>query len=152
MTVDAFWQDFLTATNRDPSTKYYSSFHFCTDEKLANDLLDLVLAGKKTAAASSLWAYEIEGERLPQVGDCSIVTDFAGNPYCVIETTSVIIMRFNEMTYDICKREGEDDSLESWQEGHRKAFSQEGAELGFKFSEDMPIVFEDFTVAYKRHN
>ena len=152
MTINTFWQEFLAAKNPDPSTQYYSSFHFCNDEKLANELLALVLSGKKTATASSLPCYEIEGEKLPQVGNYSIVTDFSGNPHCVIETTAVTIMRFGDMTYDICKREGEDDTLESWREGHIKYFSQEAAELGFEFSEDMPIVFEDFTVVYKRHN
>lgn len=53
------------------------------------------------------------------------------------------------MTYDICKREGEDDSLESWRAGHIKYFTQEGKQVGYDFREDMPVVFEDFEVVYK---
>ncbi|MCL2852965.1 MAG: ASCH domain-containing protein [Defluviitaleaceae bacterium] len=152
MTVATFWQEFITAKNLDPSAQYYSSFFFCSNEELANKLLALVLSGKKTATTSSFLSYEPEGERLPQAGDYSIVTDFEGNPHCVIETTAVTILRFNEMTYDICKREGEDDTLESWREGHRKFFKQDADELGYEFSEDMPVVFQDFKVVFRRHN
>jgi len=42
MAIEAFWQDFLAHTNLDATTKY-DSFHFCNDEKLANELLHLVL-------------------------------------------------------------------------------------------------------------
>ena len=150
MTVDKFWQEFLEATNRDKNLTYYDCFHFCHDEKFANELLELVLAGKKTATAASFLSYEAEGISPPQVGSLSIVTNFAGEPYCVIETTAVTKIPFNEMTYDICKREGEDDTLESWQEGHRRFFKMD-AEMGdYEFTEDMPVLFEDFKVVYKR--
>ena len=67
---------------------------------------------------------------MPKVGDYSIVTDWDGNPKCVIETTAVQIMTYSEMTFDICKREGEDDNLESWKQGHQKFFTEEGKERG----------------------
>lgn len=86
---------------------------------------------------------------MPKVGDLSIVTDFEGSPKCVIETRNVTIVPFSEMTFDICKREGEDDSLESWREGHIRFFTEEGKLVGFEFREDMPVVFEDFEVIYK---
>ena len=43
--------------------------HFEMSEAAANYLLGLVLEGKKRATSSSLWAYEIEGEVVPKVGD-----------------------------------------------------------------------------------
>ena len=46
-------------------------------------------------------------------------------------------------------QEGEDDSLESWREGHIRFFRNEGKELGYEFKEDMLVVFEDFEVVYK---
>lgn len=134
--------------HKDSSTKYIDCFHFELSEKLANELLALVLSGTKQATASSLLAYEIEGSRIPQIGDYSIVTDWEGNPRCVIETTAVTILPFNEITFDICKREGEDDTLESWQKGHRRFFTEDGKELGYEFSENMPVIFEDFKVVF----
>lgn len=146
--VESFWQEFLKQSGRDMSTRYFDCFHFELTESLANQLLELVLSGQKQATAGSLRSYEIEGGRLPQAGDLSIVTDWAGHPRCVIETTAVTVLPFKDMTYDTCKREGEDDSLESWRRGHIRYFTAEGNELGYEFSEDMPIVFEDFRVVF----
>ena len=64
----------------------------------------------------------------------SIVTDWEGIPKCVIETTNVMIIPFKEITFDICKLEGED--------------SREGKELGYTFTEDMPVIFENFKMVF----
>lgn len=149
MNTSEFWKEFLKVMNKDESTKYIDCFHFELTEKLANELLELVLTGQKRATASSLLAYEIDDKRIPQVGDYSIVTDWGGTPRCVIETTAVTIIPYKEITFDICKREGEDDSLESWQRGHKRFFTEEGQAIGYEFSEDMPVVFEDFNVVFK---
>jgi len=108
----------------------------------------MVLSGQKRATASSLFSCENEIGNIPQAGDYSIVTDWDGIPRCVIQTTAVCILPFNEMTFEICQREGEDDSLESWQEGHRGFFNAEGEKLGYVFCETMPVVFEDFRVVF----
>lgn len=146
--IDIFWKNFLMKTNRDERTKYLDVFHFELTEKWANELLRLVLIGQKKATSSSLWSYEIEGDRVPEVGDLSIVTDWEGVPRCVIETIKVTIIPFSDITFDICKREGEDDTLESWRAGHIRFFKEEGAELGYEFRNDMPVIFEDFEVVY----
>ena len=148
--IEKFWQEFLTATNKDSSTRYIEYFHFDLTQEIANDLLAMVLAGAKKATVGSLLAYECKGERVPQVGDYSIVTDWEGSPHCVIETTNVAILPFSEITYDICKREGEDDTLESWQKSHRRFFMEEGKILGYEFTESMPVVFEDFRVVFEK--
>jgi uncharacterized protein YhfF len=116
--VDIFWKRFLQETFRPETTKYLEVFHFELTKELANELLRLVLIGQKKATTSSLWSYELEGERIPEVGDLSIVTDWEYVPRCVIKTTAVHILPFLDITYDICKREGEDDTLESWRNGH----------------------------------
>ena len=144
-----FWEAFIKNTHQKPDINYVSCFHFELTKSLANALLELVLKGQKKATASSLNAFIIEKEPLPKVGDFHIVTDWDGHPKCVIQTTQVTIMPFKDMTYEICKREGEDDTLKSWQAGHRRFYEAEGNALGYTFTEDMDIVFEDFEVVYK---
>ena len=146
--IDIFWNMFLKEMGRPETTKYLDIFHFELTEKWANELLRLVLIGQKKATSSSLWGYEIEGEDIPKVGDLSIITDWEGIPRCVIETTEITVIPFSDITYDICKREGEDDTLESWRAGHIGYFKEEGNEIGYRFSDDMPVVFEDFEVVY----
>lgn len=147
--IDEFWEAFLARTGRSEETKYVEVFHFELSEKWANELLRLVLIGQKKATASSLYSYEYAKEPLPKVGDLSIVTDWDGVPRCVIEATAITVLPFSEITYEIAKREGEDDTLESWQKGHIKFYKEEGKILGYQFTEEMLVVFEDFEVVYK---
>ena len=121
-------------------------WHFELTEGAANYLLGLVLEGKKRATASSLWGYELEGGPLPKAGEMSVITYWDGTPGCVIRTTNVRIIPYHDMTFDIAKLEGEDDALESWRKNHEAFFTEEGKELGYTFSEDMPVIFEEFEV------
>lgn len=149
MTIDEYWKNYIKDAGKDANLKYYESFRFELPEVISNQLLELVLSGRKKATSSSLLAYQVAQEPLPQVGDFSIVTDWDGVPRCVIETTSISIIPFNEMTYEFCKLEGEDDTLASWQYGHRNFFTNEGRTVGYEFTERMPVVFEEFEMVYK---
>lgn len=144
-----FWDAFLVATNRPLHSKCYECFYFGNNKETANALLSLVLRGIKKATTSSVYAMESQGNSLPVVGDLSIVTDYNGVPHCIIETTAVLMLAFKDMTFDICSREGEDETLSSWQEGHIRFFTAEGEQMGYDFDWEMPIVFEDFKVVYR---
>lgn len=119
-------------------------WHFELTEGACNYLLDLVLKGKKKATASSKIGYQIEGDEIPKEGDMSVITDWEGTPRCVIRTTRVRIIPYKDISFDIAKLEGEDDNLESWRRNHESFFREEGKELGYQFSEDMEIIFEEF--------
>lgn len=123
--IELFWNRFIEEKGYDKSKKYLEAFHFELTEDLANKLLSLVLECKKKATSSSFKAYEKEGSDLPKIADISIVTDWDGNPRCIIETKNITIIPFKDITYDICSREGEEDSLENWREGHIRFFRNE---------------------------
>lgn len=144
-----FWQQFLTAKGLPQDTQYAEVFHFEMSEYWANELLRLVMRGKKRATSSSLWGYEIEGDKLPVRGQYSIVTDWDGMPRCVIKTTAVKVLPFKDVTFELAVREGEDASLEDWQKSHVSFFTEEGNELGYEFTWDMPVIFEEFRLEYK---
>lgn len=59
------------------------------------------------------------------------------------------LLPFKDLTFDIVKREGEDDTLESWQKGHEKFFTAEGFDMVYSFTKEMLVVFEDFEVVYQ---
>jgi len=121
-------------------------WHFEVTEQGANSLLKLVLDGKKRATASSLRKYEIEKTPVPKEGDLSIITYWDGTLGCLIKTTKVTIIPFNEVTFDLAKLEGEDETLKSWQDNHIKFFTADVKESGYEFSDDIPVVFEEFEV------
>ena len=121
-------------------------WHFELTEGACNYLLDLVLKGQKKATASSVLGYQIEGEEIPKEGNLSVITDWDGNPRCVIKTTRVRIIPYKDITLDTAKLEGEDDSLKNKKKNHEKFFTEEGKDLGYKFSEEMEVIFEEFEV------
>lgn len=147
--VEAFWNRYLKDRGLPEGTPYQDVFHFELSEYWANELLRLVLIGQKKATASALAEFSLEGRRVPEAGDLYILTDWSETPRCVVRVDRVTILPFREMTWDLCSKEGEDDSLASWRAGHRKFFSAEGHALGYQFSEDMPVVFEEFAVVYR---
>lgn len=149
MNIESYWNHFLMKQNQALDTRYLEAFYFGHDQQSAEHLLQLVLEGKKSATSSAEEEYILTNEREPQVGDYSIVTDFAGNPKCIIQTTEVIKLKFNEMTYDICRLEGEDLTLETWQEKHMEFFDAVGKIVGYAYHPEMMIIFEKFEVVHQ---
>lgn len=146
--VEVYWQNFLKRKQLPLDTQYFEAFYFGHDEATAMKLLALVLSGKKIATSSAKLEYVMTGERVPKVGDYSIVTGFKGVPQCVIQTKEVLEIPFNQMTFDLCQLEGEDLTLESWQEKHIEFFQYTGNKTGYTFSWDMIIIFEQFEVVF----
>lgn len=144
-----FWLRFQATTSENVSARFYEAFHFCYNEGDANDLADLVVQGTKRATASLRWIYEPENEPLPKVGDLSVVTNWAKEPICVIETTQVDVMPYNEVSKEFAEVEGEGDgSLRYWREVHWTFFSAECQQIGREPAMDMPVVCERFRVVY----
>lgn len=110
----------------------------------ADELLAVVLAGTKTATASSWQDYADEDEPLPAVGDLSIVLDGAGEPRAVLEVTAVEVTPFDEVTAEHAYAEGEDDrTLASWRRIHEQFWREYSAH---GFTVDMSVVCERFRV------
>ena len=69
-----FWHCFRDATGRDGLP--FDVFAFGDDPEMADDLLALVLSGRKQATATRARVYEIEGfGRPPRPGDLSLILD-----------------------------------------------------------------------------
>ncbi|WP_029585525.1 ASCH domain-containing protein [Bradyrhizobium sp. URHD0069] len=111
------------------------SFAFGDGPRLADELLELVLKGVKTATCST------EDEpNTSTPGERWIVLDGRGTPRCVIESTEVTYRRYGEVDAAFARDEGEGDcSLAYWREAHREYFGRQG-----KFSEDMMLMCERF--------
>lgn len=149
--VTSFWERFSTAEGGVDPERFYESFCFGDSEEMANSLAELVLAGQKRATAGSVWSLEREGKRAPRPGDLSVVTNWAGEPLCVIETTQIDVVPFRDVTAEFAAIEGEGDgSLAYWREGHARFFSRECAAVGLTFSEDMLVSCEQFRLVFRR--
>ena len=112
------------------------SFSFGDNPELADELLDLVLVGKKTATC---WA-TAEGDKGVMAGKRWIVKDGQRRPSAIIETVEVKRRRFPEVDATFARDEGEGDrSLDYWRRAHSGYFTRRG-----EFSPDMELYCERF--------
>lgn len=152
--IDAFWADArirarlnrmsaIAGPNLD-DTLPPPAWSFGATAEQADESLDLVLRGVKTATASAFRDYQLENEELPQVGSLSIILDGAGFPRALIRTFDVQIVRFDKVGEEHAYAEGEGDrSLNHWRAVHEWFFKEYDAHTR-GFSKDMRVVLERF--------
>jgi uncharacterized protein YhfF len=117
-------------------TSELESFAFGDSPELADDLLELMLAGKKTATC---WA-AAEGDKGVVVGKRWIVKDGQGRLRAVLETIELARRRFGEVDAAFAYDEGEDTrTLADWRKAHTAYFGRRD-----EFSPDMELYCERF--------
>ena len=115
----------------------------------ADKLAALVREGIKTATCSAYDLYEAEGEDLPLPGETSVILDSSDEAVCIIRTTRVYVVPFDEVTAEHAFREGEGDrSLAYWREVHESFLKEELSSIGRSFDGSTRVVCEEFEVVY----
>ena len=139
MTAEDLWEESgLTGT--------YEAWSFA---EAPDKLAELVVRGIKTATCSAYDLYEAEGEDLPQPGDTSVILDSADEAVCIIRTTRVYVVPFDEVAAEHAFREGEGDrSLAYWREVHESFLKKELSSIGRTFDGNTRVVCEEFEVVY----
>ncbi len=144
MTHQELWAAYRAA-NSDAGEEYEAWAYVDEPDALA----ELTRTGVKTATASAGPLYELEGEPLPQPGAYSVVLDSRGQAVCVIRTTNVYTVPFDQVSEEQAYREGEGDrSLDYWRRVHEDFFRAELAEAGLEFWPEMPVVCEEFEMVF----
>ncbi|WP_263910456.1 ASCH domain-containing protein [Achromobacter sp. 79A6] len=115
------------------------TFQFGDSPELADELLALVLSGAKTATCGALRDFN-EQEPVPEAGRRDVVLDGRGRPACVIETTSVLMQRFDQVDEAFALAEGE-GPYAVWRAEHIAYFDRNGG-----YAPDMMLVCERFRV------
>jgi len=114
------------------------TFAFGDSPELADELLALVLAGRKTATCAALASFGEDGEPMPVIGRRDVVLDGQGRPAAVLETIELTVRRFDEVDAAFAEDEGE-GPLDDWRKGHEAYFRRNGG-----FSPDMKLLCERF--------
>jgi len=144
-----YWDEFLKANPEVPVDTPYQVWYFGDSRRLADELAPLTAAGHKTAPASLYWEYEAGQEVRPEVGGFSVIIDFDGRPQCILQTTEIRIMPFEQVDPQFAADEGEGDlSLDFWREAHWRFFSRTCERIGRPPSQQMPVVCERFRKVY----
>jgi uncharacterized protein YhfF len=101
---------------------------------MADELLSLVLSGRKTATCADLDSYQREDIPLPAPGHREIVLDGEKKPRCVLEYTEISVKTFKEVDERFARDEGEGDlSIEYWRKEHENFFRRGGVFKGGMF-------------------
>ncbi|MCC7459741.1 MAG: ASCH domain-containing protein [Proteobacteria bacterium] len=142
--VEKMWFDYHSRLGLTSPGNPISDF-FSNNEKDTNELAALVNQGVKRATTTALWTIEKKKSVVPVVGDVFVVTDWHKNAVCIVKTTKVSIVSFDEINEKHAYIEGEGDrSLDHWRKVHIEYYKKEFEELGLVFHESMPVVFEEF--------
>jgi uncharacterized protein YhfF len=97
------------------------SFAFGDSAELADELLALVLEGRKRATC---WAVA-EGMKGAELGKSMVVLDGSGRPRAVLRTVELRKRRFDEVEASFAFDEGEGDrSLDYWRAAHQCYFTR----------------------------
>ncbi len=149
--IIAYWQQFQKESGI--TDTFTGAWSFGDDPELADELLALVLMGKKTGTATLAIELELDEEKMPKVGDYSVILDGNGKPAGIIRTTSVVVKPFNEVDEAFAYSEGEDDcTLKSWRREHWKYWTQVGQKRGFTMKEDLLVICENFELIYSKQS
>jgi uncharacterized protein YhfF len=145
------WGDFLDSHLEYAFADEPRVTHFCDNEKDANDCLKLVLKGTKRATSHSLLGLQYRKERLPKIGDFTIVTDWKGNARCIVRTVAVRLKPFFSIRGSYAKIEGEGDkSLEHWKKTHWDYYGRELEPFGRQPVDSMIVVCEIFEKVFEK--
>lgn len=125
--VSRFWQDASVRANFNPARAYTGmnptealeppAWSFDGTREEATAMAELVTLGLKTATSASLEDYADADEALPTAGALSILCDGEGQPVALLQTTSVDVVAFDDVSVDFASAEGEGSpSLDAWRE------------------------------------
>jgi uncharacterized protein YhfF len=117
--------------------------------ELKQELLNLVLEGKKRASTSLVKESELEGWPEPEVGQYNIILDGHDKPAAVVRTVNIRRCRFSDVDEEHAYWGGEDErTLDSYIREHTKYYTRRGAALGFEFAPNMEVTLERFELVY----
>lgn len=142
--AEKYWFDFLESHNMKKDTFYAGELSFESTDPASVEELALILCGKKRASTSALEAFELDNEKIPKSGSFYVLSDWNGEPKGVIQITDVTVLPFEDVTWEMAQKEGEDDSLEGWRTRYADFFDYDSSIMGYEFSPSMPVVFECF--------
>ena len=146
--VADFWFAYCRASKLSRNTPY-QAWYFGDSQRLAHELVELVLHGPKRATAGLGFACDALPHTAAVPDGYSVITEFHGTPRAVIRTVELERRRFCDVDAAFAWDEGEGDrTLDDWKRGHWLYFSRECESLGRTMSEGVEVCLERFELLY----
>ena len=149
MTEFEFWEKFVKENGLDPDSKYDGVFGFEAQGFFGAERIAALLAGKKRAAFFPYSSYVVDDGLIPVSGEHYIILGAGRQPVCVIQTTRVQVVPFDQVTMEMVSAEGEDSSVEEWRQKTREILEDECLAAGISFAPDIKLVYMEFEVVFR---
>lgn len=143
-----FWAAFLEQTGADPSRAVSRYTYFGSSEEESVTALEQILSGEKTAISHCIPDYLTKKQPLPRVGDYTMVTDFYGNPCCIVQAVDVLIAPLPEVPASWISQDCPGLSRAQWLSEQHAAYAALAARGGFHANADNPVLLEQVQVVY----
>lgn len=144
------WREY-TSAHREAvaATPEYTVEYFGDHPTLTDELLALVLSGRKRATADLVSEFLHRGDRLPRIGSHGIACDSTGAARIVIRSTEFRIGPSTSVDAAFAFDEGEGDcTLETWTRDHRAYWTRVCAARGATWDPSEDVIFERFSVVW----
>lgn len=143
-----FWEVFLEETGTAPTTAVSRYTYFGTSEEETVIVLEQLLSGEKTAIAHCIPDYLTTRQPMPRIGDYTMVTDFYGNPCCILKAVDVTIAPMPEIPEALMQADVPQITRQAWLEQKQAEYRALSARGGFHFHEEIPVLMEQVQVVY----
>ena len=125
------------------------SWAFGDSPEMADDLLNYVLTGEKTATSGMVLDFEHDGDPIPSKGDRSIILNGKDEPACIIEYIDVQLKKYSDVDEEFALKEAEGfKSLQDWQDVHWAFFSRRCKVLNVPLHNQIDLVCLEFKLIY----
>ena len=151
--IEVFWNAFIKSSScpLNANELFQASYQIGSSDTDANNGLELILSGEKTATSSLLWSFEKVGEPIPKVGDLCVIKDGENNPVCVVQTTWVELKEFGDLDLDFVKDYSETNgTLVDWYRIFREFYKDECLTMNKTLTDKTPLVCERFNILYSQ--
>ena len=122
--------------------------YFGGSEEESVTVLEQLLSGEKTAVGHCIPAYLAAKRRMPRIGDYTMVTDFYGNPCCILLTSDVTIAPMPEIPENLRRRECPELTPEQWLTRKQAESRDLAGRLKFHYNEEIPLLMETVEMAF----
>jgi len=143
-----FWGAFLEQTGRPETTVMTDVTYFGGSEEESVTVLEQLLSGEKTAVGHCIPAYLAAKRRMPRIGDYTMVTDYYGNPCCILFTSDVTIAPMSEIPEDLRRRECPALTPEQWLTRKQAESRDLAGRLKFHYNEEIPLLMETVEMVF----
>lgn len=144
--IENYWQKY--AKQKQLSLVVPDSWMFGDGTKeMGNKLSSLVIQGVKTGTCGAKCIYDLENEKIPEVGQYDIVLDGTNIPIAIIQYTKIELVPMNNVSKEFARSEGEGDlSYDYWYKGHKAFFSWELSQYDLNYADELLLVCQTFKV------